>query len=147
MSEQIPWELIIPVVGVGVGWLLSQLTDLIKDWRRKNMIKRALTNELLIIRKAFYDALKTETKNLVLKEQYPFITETYDSLKIELASFLKPDSLAKVQRTYKEISKLNTEGGRSYQNKELDYIFQFTDFNKLIELIDDSIVQLDPKIL
>jgi len=58
MSEQIPWESIIVVIGVGIGWLLSQLTDSIKNRRRKTMIKRALINELSIIRKAFSGALK-----------------------------------------------------------------------------------------
>jgi hypothetical protein len=107
MSEQIPLESIFAVMGVVIGWLLSQLTDSIRNERRKTMIKRALTNELSIIRKAFSDALKKD--NRVPDVQYPFIIETYDSARIELASFLKPDSLAKVQRTYEEIRKLNCE--------------------------------------
>lgn len=144
MSEQIPWESIIALIGVGIGWLLSQLTDSTKNKRRRTMIRRALVNELSIIRKAFSGALKKE-ENLITDEQYPFITETYDSVKMELASFLKPDSLAKVQRTYEEIKKLNSEGrGHIVIGGSLDHIFQFTDFNKLITLIDNSIAQLDP---
>ena len=144
MSEQIPWEAIIAVIGVGIGWLLSQLTDSTKNRRRRTMIRRALVNELSIIRKAFSGALKKE-ENLITDEQYPFITETYDSVKMELASFLKLDSLAKVQRTYEEIKKLNSKGqGHIVIAGSLDHIFQFTDFNKLVTLIDNSIAQLDP---
>lgn len=142
MSEQIPWESIIALIGVGIGWLLSQLTDSIKNRRRKTMIKRALINELSVIRNAFSGALK-KGENRITDEQYPFITETYDSVRIELASFLKLGSLAKVQRTYEEIKKLNSEGrGHITIPPNLDHIFQFTDFNKLITLIDDSIAQL-----
>ena len=74
---------------------------------------------------------------------FPFIIETYNSIKIELASFLKPESLAIVQRTYEEIRKMNMEGrGHLVIPPNLDHIFQFTDFNKLIALIDDSVNQL-----
>ena len=144
MSEQIPWGSIIAVIGVGIGWLLSQLTDSTKNRRRRTMIRRALVNELSIIRKAFFGALK-KGESRITDEQYPFITETYDSVRIELASFLKLDSLAKVQRTYEEIKKLNSEGrGHITIPPNLYHIFQFTDFNKLITLIDNSIAQLDP---
>ena len=81
MSEQIPWEAIIAVIGVGIGWLLSQLTDSIKNRQRRTIIKRALINELSIIRKAFFDALKNG-KSRIPDEQYPFIIVTYDSVKI-----------------------------------------------------------------
>lgn len=142
MSEQIPWEGILAVICVGIGWLLSQLTDLVKNRRRKTLIKRALINELSITRKTFSDALKSE-ENRISDKQFPFITETYDSVKIELASFLKPDSLAIVQRTYEEIRKLNSEGrGHIVFPGSLDHLFQFTDFNKLITLIDDSVTRL-----
>lgn len=142
MSEQIPWSSIIALIGVGFGWLLSQLTDSVKKWRRKTMIKVALINELSIIRKTCSDALEGK-KNRLSDEQFPFITETYDSIKIEIASFLKPDSLAKVQRTYEEIKKLNSEGrGHIVIPPQLDHIFQFTDFNMLITLIDGSITRL-----
>jgi hypothetical protein len=105
------------------------------------MIKKALINELSIIRKAFSDAL--QNKNRITDEQYPFITKICDSVKVELASFLKLNSLAKVQRTYEGIKKLNSEGrGHIVIAGSLDHIFQFTDFNKLITLMDNSIAQL-----
>jgi len=98
MSERIPWEPILPLIGVGIGFLLSQLTDLIKNKRRKALIGRGLINKLSIIQKTLSDALKKKEPR-ISDEQIPLITETYDSVKIELASFLKPDSLAIVQRT------------------------------------------------
>jgi len=137
-------ELIIPVlplIGVVIGFLLAQLTDLGKKRRRQTSIKRALINELSIIRKTFSEALEKE--NRIPDERYPFIIETYDSVKIELASFLKPESLAIVQRTYEEIRKMNSEGrGHLTFPPNLDHLFQFTDFNKLIVLIDDSVTRL-----
>jgi hypothetical protein len=141
MSEQIPWGPILGIIGVAVGFLLSQLTDSIKNRRRKALIKRALINELSIVRKTLSDA--PESENRVPDEQTPFITEIYDSVKTELASFLKPDSLSKVQRTYEEIRKLNLEGrGHIVMAGSLDHLYQFTDFKKLIALIDDSLTQL-----
>jgi len=104
-------------------------------------IKKALINELSIIRKTFSDASKKE--NRIPDERYPFIMETYNSVKIELASFLKPESLAIVQRTYEEIRKMNSEGrGHLTFPPNLDHLFQFTDFNKLVALIDDSVTRL-----
>jgi len=140
MSEQILWNGILAVIGVGIGFLLSQLTDLIKNWRRKTRIKKALINELSIIRKTFSDALKRE--NRISDAQFPFITVAYDSAMFELASFLKTDSVAIVQRTYEEIRKLNSEGRSLVFAGSLDRLFQFADFNKLIKLIDDSIACL-----
>lgn len=111
--------------------------------QRREMIERALVNELSTIRKALSDAVK-KGENRIPDQQYPFITATYDSTKTELTSFLKPDSLIKIQRAYEEIKKLNSEGrGHLVIAGSLDHIFQFTDFNKLIALIDDSIAQLE----
>jgi len=139
MSEQIPWNGILAVIGVAIGFLLSQLTDLIKNRRRKRLIKKALTTELSIVRKTFSDGLKAE--NTIPDDRFPFIMEAYDSVKMELASFLKPDSLAIVQRTYEEIRKLNSGRGMVFAGS-LDHLFQSTDFNKLITLIDDSVTRL-----
>jgi hypothetical protein len=147
MSEQIPWESIITVIGVSIGWLLSQLTDSVKNRRRERLIKRALVHELSIIRTTFYDTTKNE--NRVPHDQYPLMTEIYDSVKVELATFLKPDSLAKVERTYSEIKYLNTKANPQLDSHhgqfgklELDYHFQYVNFYKLIGLVDDAIAQL-----
>ena len=132
---------VLPLIGVVIGFLLAQLTDLTKNRRRKASINKALINELSIIRKTLSDA--TTKGNNIPDERYPLIIETYNSVKVELASFLRLDSLAIVQRTYEEIRKMNSEGrGHLVMPPSLDHIFQFTDFNKLVALIDDSITQL-----
>ena len=136
---QIPWDSIVTLVAVGIGWLLSQLTDLIKKRQRGTTIKKALVNELSIIRKTFSEALLN--KNRIPDEQYPFITTTYDSVRIELASFLEPDSLAKVQRTYEEINKVNSESG-DVPCDSSDHLFFEIGFKKLIKLIDEAIALL-----
>jgi hypothetical protein len=144
MSEQIPWgSILATAIGVGIGWLLSQVTDVVKGKGRKSIIRRALVNELSIVRKTFSDAPK-KGENRIPDAQVPFITETYDSVRTELASFLRPDSLAVVQRTYEEIKKLNLENQRGHLviAGSLDHIFQFSDFDKLITLIDDSVTRL-----
>jgi hypothetical protein len=141
---QIPWDSIVTLIAVGIGWLLAQSTDLVKTWQKRKTIKKALVNELSIIRKAFSDALERgEHKRWILDEEYPFITEVYDSIKIELASFLKLDSLAKVQRTYKEIKKLSMGAGdHTVMGLSLNHLFPMANFNKFIKLIDDAITQL-----
>jgi len=133
---------ILPVIGVVIGFLLAQLTDLGKKRRRQTSIKKALINELTIIRKTLSDA--PENENRIPDKQHPFIIETYNSVRTELASFLKPESLSIVQRTYEEIRKMNLEGrGHIVIAGSLDHIFQFTDFKKIIELIDDAVTQLE----
>lgn len=144
LTEQIPWEGFLAVISVMIGFMLSQLTDSMKNRRRKALIKRALINELSIIRKTLSDALKKK-ENRIPDERIPLITEAYDSVRIELASFLKPNSLAIVQRTYEEIRKMNSEDRGHIvipRAGSLDHIYQFTDFTKLIALIDDSVTRL-----
>lgn len=112
-----------------------------KDNRQmKAVIKRALINELSIIRRTLSER---EKENRIPDERFPLITGAYDSFGIELASFLKPESLTAIQRTYEEIRKMNSGGrGHIVIAGSLDHIFQFTDFEKLISLIDDSISRL-----
>lgn len=142
MSEQILLSGIFTVLGVVIGFLLSQLTDLVKNKGRKSIVKKALSNELSIVRKTLSEALKKKDKRIP-DERVPFIVENYDSVRTELASFMKPDSLAVIQRAYEEIKKMNLEGrGHIVIAGSLDHIYQFTDFNKLITLIDESISQL-----
>ena len=141
MSEQIPWSPILAVLGVVIGWGLSQLTDLVKNRHGKGTIKKALINELSITRKTLSDG--KEKGNKIPNAQFPLLTQTYDSVKIELASFLKPDSLAMVQRTYEEIRKMNSEGGgHIILPPELVHLYQFTNFDKIISMIDDSLARL-----
>jgi len=141
MSEQITWNSIFGLVGVVIGFVLSQLTDLMKNKRRKKLIKKAVIRELSIIKKTLSEGSKKGNK--IPNAEFPLITETYDSVKVELASFLKPDSLAIVQRTYEEIKKLNSEGGGHLVIPPgLDHLYQFTNFDKVIAFVDDSITHL-----
>jgi len=105
------------------------------------VVKKAMINELSIIRKTLSDG--RERGNKIPNAQFPLVTHTFDSVKVELASFLKPDSLAIVQRTYEEIRKMNSEGGGHIVIPPgLDHLYQFTNFDKVITLIDDSITRL-----
>lgn len=141
MSELILLSGIFTILGVVVGFFLSQANDASKINRRRGLIKKALINELSIIRMPLSNV--TNNKRISDKD-YPFITETYDSLKTELTSFLKLDSLVVIQRTYQEIRKMNSEGrGHLVIAGSLDHIFQFTDFDEVIKLIDDSITRLN----
>jgi hypothetical protein len=132
---------ILPIITLIIGFFLSQSTDLMKNWKRKRLVKKALINELSIIRKTLSDALQGGEQR-ISDDQYPLITETYDSTRVDLASFLKLDSLTVVQRTYQEIRKMNSEGGGHIVIPPSSHLFQFIDFNNIIALIDDSISQL-----
>jgi hypothetical protein len=141
MSEQIPWSPILAVLGVVIGWGLSQLTDFVKNRHGRSTVKKALINELSIIRRTLSDG--KEKGNKMPNAQFPLVMQTYDSVKIELASFLKPDSLAIVQRAYEEIRKMNSEGGGHITfPPDLVHHYQFTNFDKIISMIDDSIARL-----
>lgn len=136
------WELFLVIVGVLIGFLLSQIPEWMKNRKREKVIRKALVNELSIIRKTLSNGLKSKDQNRISDEQYPLLTQAYDSVKTELASFLKPESLSKVQRTYEEIGKMNLGGRGHIVIPPSSHIFQFTDFHQIITLIDDSIAQL-----
>lgn len=104
MGSQFPPELTSSIIGVIVGFSLSQCTDILRNKRKHDSIKKAVATELEVINETL-SAAKDNSR--VPSEKFPFITETYDSTKIELASFLDPNSLAVVQRAYQTIRKLN----------------------------------------
>jgi len=145
MSEQIPWNLISAIVGVVTGFLLSQVTEVWKNKRKKDTIKKALLNELKVVRETISEAQKRG--NAVPMEKFPFITETYDSIKVELASILKPNQLAVLQRTYEEIKKLNLPLERSSSGYiqtvgSTDYIYIENALEKVSKLVETTINQL-----
>lgn len=104
MSE-FPWNSLFTLVGVIVGFTLSQFADLFKNRRRKSLIKKALRNEFSIVKESLIDAQKKESR--LAREKFPLVTDTYDSLKVELASLLKPQNLALVHKAYQQIKQLN----------------------------------------
>jgi len=146
MSEQIPWNLMSAIVGIVVGFVLSQVTELWRNKRRKDTIKKALLNELRVIREALSEAQKRSGG--VPAERFPFITDTYDSIKVELASILKPNQLAVLQRTYEEIKKLNLpleKSPRGYIQTvgSTDYIYIGNAIAEVSELVEKIIKELN----
>jgi hypothetical protein len=106
MSEQIPLSSIFALIGVVVGFVLSQLSDVIRGKKRKKMIIKALVNELKVINISLSKASKDKDNRLPF-ESHPLITDTYDSVKAEIASMLEPAKLAVVQKTYQQIKQFN----------------------------------------
>jgi len=96
---------ILVVVGVVIGFMMSQLAEIWKNKRRESVIKKALRTELTVVYMTLVDG--GNNANHVKQERFPFITEVYDSVKIELAAMLEPTYLSNLQRTYEEIKKLN----------------------------------------
>jgi hypothetical protein len=107
---------LLALAGVVVGFALSSASGIIKDAKRKNTIKKALCNELTNILDILQKAEKSLDSILISNDKFPFIVETYESVKLELASFLKPSDLWIVQRAYAQVSKLNRE--KTHENPE-----------------------------
>nr|MDO8089264.1 hypothetical protein [Candidatus Sigynarchaeota archaeon] len=151
MNEQISWNAVSAIIGVIVGFVLYEVAEWWKNKRKKNIIKQALLNELAVIRDTFSESLdKTDNKGLcnIPPHKFPFITETYDSIKVELASVLKPSQLAAIQRIYHEIKKLNsprneTVKGYSRSVGTKDYLYFKDDIQELFELVERIINELE----
>jgi hypothetical protein len=103
MSE-FPWDSVFTLVGVVVGFSLSQVADLIKNIRSKRIIKKALFNELFVIKENLLYAASHENK--LPKDRLPIITEIYDTSKHKLASILKPNQLLITQKTYAQVKQV-----------------------------------------
>ena len=111
MSE-IPLSSIITIIGtiaaVSVGFMFSQIADLIKSRNRKSQAKKAVINELSVIKDSLSSAKgKGSTVCTVSTNNFPFVYDAYDCLKIELASSLKPKNLAALNKAYVRIKELN----------------------------------------
>ena len=120
-QTQFPWDSIIPLVGVLIGFFLSQVAESIKNYRRNG--------------------------NKVSKEKFPFITEIFDSNMVELASFLKPDQTICLVRAYKQIKKLNTPRekcptGYFQVVGDEDYHFFSETIDGTLELVEEAIAKL-----
>ena len=144
-QTQFPWDSIIPLVGVLIGFFLSQVAESIKNYRRKKIIKNAVLHELEIIKETLSDAKKNGNK--VSKEKFPFITEIFDSNMVELASFLKPDQTICLVRAYKQIKKLNTPEekcptGYFQVVGDEDYHFFSEAIDGALELVEKAIAKL-----
>lgn len=108
MSE-FPWDSIFTLIAVFVGFALSQFVDLWRSMKRKELIRKALHNELGV---AYNSIGKATHDNRLAFEDFPLITDAYDSLKVELAAMLEPSKLALVQRAYHQLKTLNRPMGK-----------------------------------
>ena len=103
---------ILALAGVVVGFVLSTANESIKEKRKKNSIKKALYNELTNIFSILQNAKNIDESRVTIpNEKFPFILETYNATKAEIASFLNPQDLWLVQRTYAQVEKLNESIG------------------------------------
>jgi len=87
-----------------VGFSLSQLAYFIRVERNKRNIKKALVNELSVIKDSLSFAVSNGYK--LPKDRLPIITEVYDTSKGRLASILKPEQLLIIQRAYAQIKQV-----------------------------------------
>ena len=102
------FTLIGAIAGVIVGFMLAQSNDLIKSRNRKRQAKEAVINELSVIKDSLSSAKgKGSTVCTVSTNNFPFVYDAYDCLKIELAASLKPKNLATVNKAYVHIKELN----------------------------------------
>jgi len=136
MSEETILTIVSTFVGIAVGFALSQGSELWKDKRRKENAKKAILTELGIIKQTLLDAQKNN--NRVPSTRFPFITETFDSLKIDLASTLEPSQLADVQRTYLEIKKLNSAVAFRESGSKV-FIFMVENLKEVSEFVEQTI--------
>lgn len=146
MSEETILTIVSTFAGIVVGFALSQGSELWKGKRRKKDLKKALLTELEIIRQNLLDAQKNGDH--VPSTRFPFITETFDSLRIDLASTLEPDQLADAQRTYVEIKKLNNgieQSDRGYFRtfRSADYNYMKVNLKEVCELVEQTIEKLN----
>ena len=112
MSE-FPWSPVFTLLGVVVGFGLSEVVSWRRGKKRKEMIRKALHNELAVV---YASIVKARDKgNRVAFEDFPFVTDSYDSLKAELASMLNPSELAKVQKAYHQVKTLGMPMGDESQ--------------------------------
>jgi hypothetical protein len=98
--SEFPWSGVLALVGVAVGFSLSQIADYSKVRRSRQTLKKALKNELIVLKNSF--ALAVE-KHQMPKDMLPLITEVYDSSKAELARVFKPEQLSIIQRAYTQV--------------------------------------------
>lgn len=147
MSE-FPWDSTFAIIGVIVGFSLSQVADSVKNERRKRSIKKALFNELSVVK----DSLNVAAVNLgnLPKDRLPLITEIYDTSKAKLASILKPEQLLVIQRAYAQIKQVGSpmnSGTTLFRGYiELaggDHVIYQHDLRDEIRLLEQAIAELE----
>jgi hypothetical protein len=108
-----PWGSVFTIVGVIVGFGLAEIATLLRNRKRQKMIKKALHNELSVVHESLVKAKDKDNK--LAFEDFPLVTDSYDSLKAELASILTPSNLATVQKAYHQVKTLGKPLGKDTQ--------------------------------
>jgi hypothetical protein len=146
MSE-FPWNSTFAIIGVIVGFFLSQVADFIKSVRTKWTIKKALINELSVIKDNLSYAVNNDGN--LPKDRLPIITDMYDTSKRKLASILKPKQLFIIQKTYAQIKQVGSpmESGntlsRGYMELIGDHVIYQHNLNDEITLLEQAIAELN----
>ena len=147
MSE-FPWNSVMAIIGVIVGFLLSQIADLTKSVRTKGTIKKALINELSVIKDNLSYAVNNDNK--LPKDRLPIVTDVYDTSKHKLASILKAKQLFVIQKTYAQIKQVGlpmASGATLFRGYiEIaggDHVIYQHDLNNEITLLKQAIAELN----
>ena len=146
MSE-FPWAPVFTLVGVVVGFSLSQVAEVIKSEKTKRTIKKALINELSVIKENLLYAVNHE--NNLPKDRLPIVTEIYDTSKHKLVSILKPNQLLTIQKTYAQIKQVGMpmKSGktlfRGYMELLGENVIYQHDLNDEITLLEKAIAELN----
>jgi len=147
MSE-FPWDSTFAIIGVIVGFSLSQVADFIKSVRTKRTIKKALINELSVIKDNLSYAVNNDHQ--LPKDRLPIITEIYDTSRRKLASTLKPKQLFIVQKTYAQIKQVGSpmESGNTLFRGYIelaggDHVIYQHNLNDEIILLEQAIAELN----
>jgi hypothetical protein len=144
MSE---WDSIIAIIGVIVGFSLSQVADFIKNDREKRTIKKALANELSVLKDSISYASKNGNK--LPKDRLPLITEIYDTSTTKLASILKTKQLLLIQRAYAQIKQVGSpmNSGKTLFRGYIeipagDHVIYQHDLKEEVALLEQAIAEL-----
>jgi hypothetical protein len=140
MSE-FPWDSVFTLIGVAVGFGLTEVAAFSRNRRRRKIIKKALHSELAVI----YDSLVKARDNgsKLAFENFPLVTDSYDSLRIELTSTLPIANLAKVQRAYSQVKTLGKPLGKDTQRGYIvipggGFLYQH-DLSEEIRVLEEAI--------
>jgi hypothetical protein len=147
MSEFL-WNGIFAIIGVIVGFSLSQVADFIKSIRTKRTVKKAIINELSVIKDDLSYAVSNNHK--LPKDRLPIITEMYDTSKRKLASILKPKQLSIIQKTYAQIKQVGSpmKSGNTLFRGYIeipsgDHVIYQHNLNDEITLLEKAIAELN----
>lgn len=131
-----------------MGFFLSQVVDFIKSVRTKQIIKKALKNELSVVKDNLSYAVSNDGK--LPKDRLPIIMEIYDTSKRKLASILKPKQLFTIQKAYAQVKQVGSpmKSGNTLFRGYLepaggDHVIYQHDLNDEITLLEQAIAELD----